>query len=612
MKSKKLYPYFFWFVSFFVLLITVFRSYLVPFNHDEAATFFFYIQTGSYLPFHSHVDANNHVLNSLLGNICFHLFGTSPLSLRIPNILGLIILIIGVFKISNFFNKTSTKIFFTSALLLSFHWLSFFSVCRGYGISMALLVLGISFMLEYIINVSNTLKLVICLLIFQLAISANLILIIVVLLLCSIIFIIQLINKEFFKPTIILVWLLNFGAIYYWLKFSFYLQDNGALYYGEGDSYWKVSFESLILLITGAYSTLIKYLVLFFVLLFSFLFFYINKKECFKFLKNIKTPNFSMLFFLSFWLLVIGFYLMNKLLGVNYPEDRTGLFFYLFFILFISFTIDKINDTVSKVIGYGLSVFFALHFLLNINFRKHSLNVYETIPEHFYQTLQKEQEKTDRKITIGGHRVRELFYGFMNYRHGAVLNPADPVELMQMNCDYYLSTKAEEKYFKPYYDIIDTEPDWGFLLLKRKEQLIRNKIVEINNLSFSNNTNEFIELYAHGDTVFNNTNPLIAEIDINFEKVPVPINAWFVLQVNDSLDQTLYFKRYPLQWSGYNLNEKQHLNCNVTVGNLPKRSKKIACFIWNIEQKPLSFKVNSLIISQLEGKGVNFEAPDIK
>jgi len=75
--------------------------------------------------------------------------------------------------------------------------------------------------------------------------------------------------------------------------------------------------------------------------------------------------------------------------------------------------------------------------------------------------------------------VRELFYGYLNYRNGGYLNPADPVELMQMNCDYYLGTKAEEKYYSKYYEVIDTEPDWGFVFLKRKQKIQKNNLFKL-------------------------------------------------------------------------------------------------------------------------------------
>lgn len=603
---------FFTIISVVVFLVVACRSYLVPFNHDETATFFFFIQSGKYMPFHSAVDANNHVLNSLLGNICFHLFGSSPFSLRIPNLIGLIILIFATYKISKSLNQLGSKVLLTAGMLLSFHWLTFFSACRGYGLSMAMLVMGIAFMLEYISNIEKKEKFIFSLLFFQLAISANLILIIVVLLLSGIVFLIQFSNKKLVNPLVITVWLFHFAAIYYWLLFSFYLQENGALYYGEGDNYWRVTFVSLIQLLIGNYTVFIKWSILSLVFLTCCMWFYLNKKDLFKIKEQLKCPEYSILFFIILTLLILGFYLMNKIMGVNYPEDRTGMFFYVFFILLLSFTLDKCPVKCNLVTGIVFTTFFAIHFIFNLNFRKHSLSVYETIPEHFYTTLLNEQNKSEERITIGGHRVRELFYGFMNYRHGAVLNPADPTEVMQMNCDYYIATKLEEKYFKSYYDIIDTEPDWGFVLLKRKEKIKRNLVEERQNIFIENNENEFIEMYHHGDTTFTNTKPLIAQVDFDIEKISIPASTWLVFQINDSLDQSVYFKRFPLEWIGDNLNGKKKLTYSLISGNLPNRSKKIVCFLWNINKKPISVKVNSLKIYQIEGKGVDYVAPDNK
>ena len=599
-------------ISVIVFVIVALRSYLVPFNHDETATFFFFIQSGNYMPFHSAVDANNHVLNSFFGNLCFHLFGSSPFALRIPNLIGLIVLIFSTYKISKHLNHTGSKLLLTSTFLLSYHWLTFFSACRGYGLSLALLMMGIAFMLEVINTPDSRNEFLLSLLFFQLSISANLILIIVVLLLSGILFIIQISNKKLINPIVMSAWLLHFAAIYYWLSFSFYLQEGGALYYGAGDSYWSVTFVSLIQLLVGTYSALIKWAVLILVVMVAVLFTYLNKSILLKFKQLLKLPDFSILFFIILWSLVLGFYLMHKLFDVNFPEDRTGLFFYVFFTLWMSFTIDKISLNTNKAIGFGISGLFAIHFMGNMNFSKHSLNVYETIPEHFYTTLLKEQEKSEERITIGGHRVRELFYGFFNYRYGGILNPADPTETMQMNCDYYIATRAEEKYFKDYYDIIDSEPDWGFVLLKRKEKIKRNIVIEKNNISLETNDLEFVGIYDRGDTVFANSNPIIAEVNFDILKISEPTNTWIVLAVNDSLDQQCYFKRYPLQWTGYNLNGKKGLSYSLITGNLPPKSKKMVCFIWNIDKKPFNIKVNSFKIYQIEGKGVNYVAPDIK
>jgi hypothetical protein len=91
-----------------------------------------------------------------------------------------------------------------------------------------------------------------------------------------------------------------------------------------------------------------------------------------------------------------------------------------------------------------------------------------------------------------------------------------------------------------------------------------------------------------------------------------PTNTWIVLAVNDSLEQQCYFKRYPLQWTGYDLNGKKNLTYSLITGTLPPKSKKMVCFIWNIGKKPYNIKVNSFKIYQIEGNGVNYMAPDIK
>src|SRR4051812_32737320 len=82
-----------------LLLIFVFlRAWLVPFAHDEVATFYFYIQPGSFMPFKSHPDANGHFLTSAMGWVCFKIFGSSPLSLRLPSVAAFVLLCYAVYR----------------------------------------------------------------------------------------------------------------------------------------------------------------------------------------------------------------------------------------------------------------------------------------------------------------------------------------------------------------------------------------------------------------------------------------------------------------------------------------------------------------------------------
>ena len=266
---------------------------------------------------------------------------------------------------------------------------------------------------------------------------------------------------------------------------------------------------------------------------------------------------------------------------------------------------------INSIVLLLISLIIIIHFAVNVNFRKNSLYVYETIPQHFYNTLVNEQQKTPERITIGGHRVRELFFGFMNYRNGGYLNPADPTETMQMNCDYYLSTKVEEKYFKDYYNIIDAEPDWGFLVLKRKEKIKRTLITEIKNKTIETEDAEFMNVYVNTDSTLG-TKPLLAQFMFDVEQIAVPSNVWIVFQINDSTGQTSTYKRYPLAWSGDDNNQRKNLSYSLTSDNLPLGTKTVVCYFWNIKKEPLNIKVNSFKLYQLDAKGIEYVAPDVK
>lgn len=52
--------------SAFVLIYFGLRAAYVPIFHDEAATFFHFIQVERFIPFYAEWDAGNHLLNTAL------------------------------------------------------------------------------------------------------------------------------------------------------------------------------------------------------------------------------------------------------------------------------------------------------------------------------------------------------------------------------------------------------------------------------------------------------------------------------------------------------------------------------------------------------------------
>lgn len=591
----------FFFVSFISFVIIALRSWLVPFHHDEVATFYFYIQTGDYLPFFAHIDANNHVLNSFLSFVCFKLFGSSAFALRLPNTLSFLLLVLATYNLCKNLRSQTSRAVLCGAFLLSFHFLTFYSTSRGYGLSMALLVYAVSCMLNYMqgFRLKDFLLFILFL---QLAISSNLILIMVSLPLLLVIGIAQLIHKQLNWKTIG-IHLLNAALLYYWVKFSFFLQENNALYYGEGSSYYKTTYLSLTHLLSGSKHMLIAYAgsALLIALIIA------AGINAFKLKFNIRKllADNGVVFTFILASLIIGFYLLKKLMGVNYPEDRTGLFFYVFFALGLAFVIEHFPLRIDKWLASAMLVAFIVHFAVALNFRKHSLVNYETFPQSFYDYLVKEQQQRKERITISGHRVRELIYAFYNYQNHGYLNLMDDSDFLHMNADYAVALKNEKGYYQNYYDEVVTEPDWNFVLLKRKLPITRKLNYEAKLDLTIDGTDEFYNIIPEiKDTLIANKKPLLAEFDFTITNTDVPNRSWIVMQL-DSADQHYYYKRLPLNWLNYKWDEQKTYTYSLVSGAVESRLSKMVFYVYNFSHQHIRMHFSAVRLHELDGVGVN-------
>ena len=600
---EKHFDKFYWITCSIVLAIVVLRCMFVPFAHDEVATFYFYIQPGDFLPFLSHADANGHFLMSALSWISFKFFGSSTLSLRLPCIAGFIVLCYGIFKVNKLFAGIFPKVIFSSAFILSYNFINFYSLCRGYGLSMAFLILALYYFFIYIKfgAFSHFYKFI---LFSQLALSANLTLVFVLGLTTVIVIVIQLKKKTFFELKNSFVLIIHFLLLLFWIKYAFFLQESGALYYGSGESYWKVTFETLIETIFFKNSVINAIVVLLFLMMLMYYCFRFIKEKLNFFLYN----NFAISFFVL-TSLIMAFYLLKKLFHVNYPEDRTGLFFYVFFILALSFMVNELKVR-TQVVFLVVPLFFLTHFILNVNIKVHAWRVYETMPEEFYNILTQEQKKKNYPVTIAGHRVREFFYGFLNYNSPTKLNHCTAPEALQMNCDYAIAYRDDKPYYDNYYTELAQDNYWNFVLLKRKI-LLERKVLYSNDVvqEFSDNQ-DYHNAYERLDTTFNSIDPLLAEFNISVEKAPVPFNAWLVMEINSATNPDSNITiRTPLNLVKYDWNGTKNLTTSLVSPNIPFKIKRIVAYLWNIDKQEIKIKLNSFRLYQLRGEGVRVISP---
>ena len=580
------------------LCIVAFRCYYVPFSHDEVATFLFYIQPGKFIPFYAHPDANGHFLTSLSSWLCFKVFGSSTLALRIPNLAAFTIMAFGVWKLCSLFRSAVNAAIFSAFFLLSWNFLAFFALCRGYGLSMALLLPAFYWFIKFLQSSrsSDLLKFV---LLSQLALSANLTLVAVLTVLTGLSSLVFFRTKKGPGLKDILIYLFQFSLIYFWVRYGLYLKEAGALYYGAGESYWQVTFVSLM--DTLFFKSEILYYLLLIIFVGMSLFFF---RQLFKLGGEWMVRNYFSISYLIFCLLIIGFFLLKVLLKVNYPEDRTGLFFYVFFVSAFCFMFEEIPHSYSLP-GLIVPVGLLIQCTSLLNFEYHPWRVYETMPQHFYDRLLQEQQQLDRPLTVGGHRVREFFYGFLNYNSPIKINHMTAPEALQMNCDYALAYRQDKPWYNPYYEEIEKEEQWGFRLLKRKIPLERQLIFSQTHHAPLPGKFLYSNLYEHNDTTFTSTDPLQADIDFSVGSTTVPLNLYIVLQIESQKpEEGSTFIRVPLNLIRYDWNGIAHQRISLVSGNLPEKIKRIVIYLWNIDQAETAFTIHSFNLYQLHGKGV--------
>jgi len=400
---------------------------------------------------------------------------------------------------------------------------------------------------------------------------------------------------------VVLIHLINVLLLYYWVKFSFFLQDNHALYYGEGASYYKTSYVSLVRFISGYSSVAIAYagsalllLLLGWAVVYAF-----RKKLRFR---SLLEENYTVFAFIVVTL-ILGFYAGKKLMGINYPEDRTGVFFYVFFVLLVAFAADTFS-LYSKAFASVVIVAFGLHFALAFNLRKHSLINYESIPHRFYEYLVKEQQTKPGRITIAGHRMRELIYAYDNYRNNGLLNPMDGPEFLHLNADYALALRNEKAFYEPYYTVVDSEPDWNYVLLKRKTPIRRIPRLTMAPKLHATGNAEFYDIYKYEkDTLVESKNPVLAEFTFRVKNTDVPNRAWLVLQI-DTAGGHYYYQRIALNWLHYKWDESQTYTYDIVSGPLARKLTAIKAYIYNPNGQQLDIEADKFELDELEGEGV--------
>lgn len=227
----------------FAFSYVLIRGFTVGITHDEALTY--KIIGGDEI---LKGTANHHWLNTHLSALSSHLFGAKEFALRLPNILSFGIFWLFLFRIAKTFLRSSAAQIALLLLLCGNPFiLDFFSLCRGYGLSLAFVTASLFYLFRIAVlkTEAKSIHYFYTILFAVLALSANLntlnyfLIVLALMVLCLLVF------KTKNRLILLTGLLIPSGIIlYFFLKQLFFLRDAGELYFGTNNLH--TTFDSLI------------------------------------------------------------------------------------------------------------------------------------------------------------------------------------------------------------------------------------------------------------------------------------------------------------------------------------------------------------------------------
>ena len=579
------------------------RAIQIPFTYDEASTFQRYIHTLRFLPPGAHPDANNHILNSALSSLCYRLFGSSELSLRLPNLFAAPVFFYFWYQLS----KEIKNLFFRWVFMLSFftslYFIEFFSVCRGYGISMAFFAASLFHLFRYCKS-PNSKNFILCLVFMVIAVSANLTLIntfILIILLLGF----SLITKSAkgkSGPILshsFLLFLVGIFPVFLFSSHLLTLEKFGQLYYGSRLGFWNLTVKSLAAVITESHNILFPLYAVVSFLLCLLIFLKLNSRKIS--ISEVLHPKYH--FFILLTGNIAATLLVCFLTKSNYPEDRTGLYFFPLLVGSICFLGDAAPKGAFKTGMLALCLPLLLlpgQFLVKMNISKSSYYHLFQLPYRFYDKINSYQKSGETPLTIGSYRMRLLNWYFMIYRKGGNMQPVHVTDYPNTIEDFLITEMLEKPPLKMSYDSIDFDPASAFFLLKRKKFLERKPILDLPNITISGNLHEFCDLLVHPADSFVGKNIIIG-FDLSIECKTAPLEAWIVCCAKDKDGRDLRYEFIALDWLKTNWSGEKHNFINgMLLNTIPPETKNIVAYFWNQKMVPFVIKDGRCIVSILQ------------
>ena len=573
-------------------LYLILRSIYTPILHDEIATFYYYIQTGIYFPPEAHWDANNHILNSMLSNWSFQVFGSEPWALRLPNVLSYPLFFWFSWKLLQNIEHFALKWASFLALVMCHYMFEYFGETRGYGMSMAFMVVGFYFALRYFKNSKFGWSLAAMLSLF-LAVAANLTIIYIYLMMLTLLCVAILIQNKNIKTKVFqsLALLFISGIMAMPLvQFSLDLKERGALYYGGKSSFIEYTLSTLSDLILGSKHPIVLGSIVFLsavVLVFTLRQLIENRTRFFQVILEEKLI-YALLFFGS----LTAIFATRYLLDVNFPEDRTALYLYPLFVLSLAQTTNysKLPKQLAHPVITIFLAYIPSHFIYKVDVNQASFSMEERAPQTFFDYVQKASEKQYFKPTVGGYHTQNLCWYYMNAQAGGKQNAMLYSSFPDTLCDYQIrNIKVNSpSNFLANYELINENPVNELNLYRRKKPLKRTLIAQKRGITnWTHQTDVYMNILEYDTQESDLNTAVLAEVSGVFHAPNSPFQGTITISQKRENGEEISQERFVFNWLKERWTDDQYRFHQVLVlPNIDAAARRIQIFVWNIKGKP--------------------------
>jgi hypothetical protein len=426
--------------------MTLWRAANLSIVHDEALTVNVFVpRSYAYIlgltgEINGHYP-NNHPINTALIKLSTSILGTSEITVRMPALLGHLIYMVAAYYLVTFlFTKQWKRIIALSFLIFHPFLIDFFSVARGYGLSLGFLMTGITLMVKCVDKPSHkNFKFSELGLFFSaLAATNNLTFIYVylALLICHFFIILRTFHRirlplfirgfVFSLIPILLVYSRNFWAVY----------TQGQYNVGGKGGLWIDTLPSIVRATLYRFDPSMSYQII------RIVFLIVTAVGFWVIIKKARKPVpifLSMVFLLT----TFGVYIATKIFHMESITERYAIYFIPLISLFLlSFwqsleSIPKIRFF--RIILVGAIVFLIGYYISSIQFKYYYTWHYDKNSKEAFAALienYKNSGKTN-KITVGVSWILEPSFNFYRTKYKADFIPPITRETTNKAYDYY-------------------------------------------------------------------------------------------------------------------------------------------------------------------------------